>query len=304
MLLSNLTSSVPLTTTLSLLLIPVLPLLPNPKASPPQLQTYYLPSSRSASSIPPPNLPLPTEEVTVEYLPPLGLLVEAFVQGAAAEQKAKDGGDDKAGARKGDCHFLATVISNLSVVCRSFHLGESHVHFNGILMTLFLVSSSFPLSANPFSRLPSRSLGILSRSFLLFRTRFSPSRSSASFSSSLSTPTLFAAEESLARSSEVALPVEVYPEFRSPPLHHLYIIRHIALSAQTHPLLLASEETSLAVPHLHENKLPALPTPAYVRGVDVLPKILGPLMGGEEVDIDVRGLSHNFPMVYMVLTFL
>lgn len=117
MLLSNLTSSLPLTKSLSLLLVPFLPLLPDPKASPPMLQTYYLPSSRCASAIPPGNLPRGDEEVTVEFVPALSLLVDAFVQGGGVEGVVEEGDEKKVkGARKGDCHFLATVMSNLSVV--------------------------------------------------------------------------------------------------------------------------------------------------------------------------------------------
>lgn len=119
MLLSNLTSSLPLTKTLSTLRIPIVPLVPNTKASPPQLQTYYLPSSRCASATAPGNMPIGDVEVTVEFLPPLTLLVEAFVQGAGAESVASkdENGESKKGVqRKGDCHFLATVFSNLSMV--------------------------------------------------------------------------------------------------------------------------------------------------------------------------------------------
>jgi hypothetical protein len=64
-------------------------------------------------------MPIGEVEVTVEFLPPLTLLVEAFVQGAGAESvadKEKEEEGKKSVQRKGDCHFLATVFSNLSMV--------------------------------------------------------------------------------------------------------------------------------------------------------------------------------------------
>lgn len=44
----------------------------------------------------------------------------------------------------------------------------------------------------------------------------------------------------------------------------------------------------MVVPHLSDNQLAQTgeATTIEVRGIDVLPKILGPLMGGEEIDID------------------
>lgn len=128
MLLSNITSSLAITKSLSTLLIPFIPLVPNTKITPPHLQTYYLPSSRSASALPPPNMAPPNEEVTIEYVPCLSLLVEAFIQGAAAGDAGKESEEEKKGVRKGDCHFLATVFSNLSVVRCGFFLLSSSAH--------------------------------------------------------------------------------------------------------------------------------------------------------------------------------
>lgn len=113
MVLSNLTSSPLIISSLATLVIPFVPIVPNPTASPPQLATYYLPSSRCASATPPANMPTGQEEVTVEYVPALGLLVEAFTQGAYVN--SQEPGKNEL-ARKGDCHFLATVFSNLATV--------------------------------------------------------------------------------------------------------------------------------------------------------------------------------------------
>lgn len=69
----------------------------------------------------------------------------------------------------------------------------------------------------------------------------------------------------------------------------LSTLKHVAMSAQTHALLITPEEETVNVPHLldnpHTRSGPL--TDVKVRGVDVLPKILGPLMGGEDIDIDV-----------------
>lgn len=115
MVLSNLTSSPLIVSSLSTLVVPFVPLVPVPSASPPQLSTYYLPSSRCASATPPANMPTGQVEVTIEYVACVGLLVEAFCQGAYVgdtEEEMKK----NVMARKGDCHFLATVFANLSTV--------------------------------------------------------------------------------------------------------------------------------------------------------------------------------------------
>lgn len=86
------------------------------------------------------------------------------------------------------------------------------------------------------------------------------------------------------------------------------------MSAQTHALLITPETETVLVPHLldnpqtHDGPL----TDTEVRGVDVLPKILGPLMGGEDIDIDVRpppslphlSLHPSLPPSRRRLTFL
>ena len=74
----------------------------------------------------------------------------------------------------------------------------------------------------------------------------------------------------------------------------LSTLKHIAMSAQTHSLLITPESEIVSVPHLlddQESKEGPV-SDVKVRGVDVLTKVLGPLMGGEEIDIDVSMLSH------------
>ncbi|KAL7417922.1 hypothetical protein BDY24DRAFT_373360 [Mrakia frigida] len=240
MLLSNLTSSLPLTKSLSTLLIPYLPLLPDPKSKPAQLQTYYLPSSRCASATPPGNLPRGDEEVTVEFVPALSLLVEAFVQGGGVDgvKESEDGEQKEVGARKGDVHFLATVFSNLSVLPP---------------IRQALLSPALDYPKHPLSKIEPLPDLLLTESLLSKLLIFTEHKDTIRRGGVLST------------------------------------LKHIALSSQTHPILLASEDVTVSVPHLSENPLPTdgtKPTKTKVRGVDVLPKVLGPLMGGEEIDLD------------------
>ncbi|CED83228.1 Uncharacterized conserved protein [Phaffia rhodozyma] len=237
MLLSNITSSLAITKSLSTLLIPFIPLLPNSTINPPHLQTYYLPSSRSASALPPPNMALPNQEVTVEYVPCLSLLVEAFIQGAAAGEPGKEGEEAKKGTRKGDCHFLATVFSNLSML-------------PPIRQALLSPAVEYP--KHPESTLPATPEALRSESLLSKLLIFTEHKDTIRRGGVLST------------------------------------LKHIAMSAQTHPLLLTLEDSLIAVPHLSDNPLARSgdTTSIEIRGVDVLPKILGPLMGGEEIDLD------------------
>jgi hypothetical protein len=117
MLLSNLTSHPNLVAHIASLKIPVIPL-PLSKTYPP----YFLPASLSATSTIHPDFRDPTigsankeagqeEEREVEGL---RALVQAFEDGAS------DGVKDSKGKRKGECHFLASVFANISMVCSIF----------------------------------------------------------------------------------------------------------------------------------------------------------------------------------------
>lgn len=62
------------------------------------------------------------------------------------------------------------------------------------------------------------------------------------------------------------------------------------MSAQTHALLITPESEIVNVPHLvdDQEQKDGPVTEVKVRGIDIVTKVLGPLMGGEEIDIDVR----------------
>lgn len=114
MLLSNLTSHPSLVPMIADLKVPIVPL-PQAKEYPP----YYLPACASGSSTIhpefrdtsfgiPPNAEAGQEpERDVEAV---RALVQAFEDGAS------DGVRDSNGKRKGECHFLASVFANLSMV--------------------------------------------------------------------------------------------------------------------------------------------------------------------------------------------
>jgi hypothetical protein len=113
MLLSNLTSHPALVPQIAALRIPIIPL-PTSAHYPP----YFLPASLSATSTIHPDFRDPTigpankeagqeEERDIEGL---RALVQAFEDGAS------DGVKDSKGKRKGECHFLASVFANVSIV--------------------------------------------------------------------------------------------------------------------------------------------------------------------------------------------
>jgi hypothetical protein len=113
MLLSNLTSHPSLLPAIATLTIPIVPL-PKSKQYPP----YFLPASASSSStthrdywnpeISPPNVEAGQEpEREIEGI---RALVQAFEDGAA------EGVKEGSGKRKGECHFLASVFANISMV--------------------------------------------------------------------------------------------------------------------------------------------------------------------------------------------
>ncbi len=52
------------------------------------------------------------------------------------------------------------------------------------------------------------------------------------------------------------------------------------MDRSSHPFLLATELDRIVLPNSDPKRM--------VKGVDVLPWVLGPLMGGEEVDLEVR----------------
>lgn len=77
----------------------------------------------------------------------------------------------------------------------------------------------------------------------------------------------------------------------------LSTLKHVAMSAQTHALLITPESEIVNVPHLvdDQEQKEGPVTEVKVRGIDIVTKVLGPLMGGEEIDIDVRfslSLTH------------
>lgn len=124
MLLSNLTSHPSLLPAIVSLTIPIIPL-PKSKHYPP----YFLPSSASASStthpdyrdpeVSPPNAEAGQEpERQVEGI---RALVQAFEDGAA------EGVKEGSGKRKGECHFLASVFANISMVSTSQYQTQTSV---------------------------------------------------------------------------------------------------------------------------------------------------------------------------------
>lgn len=113
MLLSNLTSHASLVPTFASLKIPVVPL-PQSKHYPP----YYLPAAASASSTIHPDYRDPAfgtvrSEVGQEDerdIEAMRALAQAFEDGAS------EGVKEGKGKRKGECHFLASVFANISMV--------------------------------------------------------------------------------------------------------------------------------------------------------------------------------------------
>jgi hypothetical protein len=270
MVLSNLTSSPLIISSLSTLVIPFVPLVPKPTASPPQLATYYLPSSRCASATPPANMPTGQVEVTIEYVACLGLLVEAFCQGAYVGDTEEEMKKNVL-ARKGDCHFLATVFSNLSTVRRTCRPVTSVC--DATLKPSF--GTPFPSPPRPLQLPPIRQALLSPAPQYPIHADYSPPPVDAQIAteSVLSKLLIFTEHKDTIRRGGV-----------------LSTLKHVAMSAQTHSLLITPEEETVNVPHLldnpHTRSGPL--TDVKVRGVDVLPKILGPLMGGEDIDIDVR----------------
>lgn len=113
MLLSNLTSHPSLLPPIANITVPLIPL-PESKHHPP----YYFPATASASSTMHPDFRDPTfgkpnQEVGQEDerdVEGLRALVQAFEDGAG------EGVKEGKGKRKGECHFLASVFTNVSMV--------------------------------------------------------------------------------------------------------------------------------------------------------------------------------------------
>ncbi|RSH87013.1 hypothetical protein EHS25_003501 [Saitozyma podzolica] len=113
MLLSNLTSHPSLVPVFAALTVPVVPL-PGSSHYPP----YFLPAAASASSTihpdfrdpayGPPNADVGQEEA--REVQAVRALVQAFEEGAG------EGVKDGKGKRKGECHFLASVFANISMI--------------------------------------------------------------------------------------------------------------------------------------------------------------------------------------------
>jgi hypothetical protein len=112
MLLSNLTSHATLVPAMAQLTVPIIPL-PLSKHTP-----WFLPASASGSSTTHPDyrdpaVMGPNKEAGQEperEIQAIRALVQAFEDGAS------DGVRDNVGKRKGECHFLASVFANLSMV--------------------------------------------------------------------------------------------------------------------------------------------------------------------------------------------
>lgn len=122
MLLSNLTSHPALVPTMAALTVPIVPL-PLSKHYPP----YYLPACASASSTIHPDFRdtsmgiAPNAEAGQEEereIEAVRALVQAFEDGAG------EGVRDSNGKRKGECHFLASVFANLSMVSSNIATGS------------------------------------------------------------------------------------------------------------------------------------------------------------------------------------
>ncbi|KAL1412416.1 Protein hgh1 [Vanrija albida] len=219
MLLSNLSSHPAIVPTIAHLTVPIVAL-PLSKHFPP----YYFPACASASStIHPdyrdPAFVPPNKEAGQEperQVEAVRALVQAFEDGAS------EGVKEGKGKRKGDCHFLASVFANISMVPAT----------RGILLT---PQPTFP----------------------------APSK-----------------EETPSDDEEPLLSkIVVYSEFPDTIRRGgtLGTIKNCAMDRACHPWLLATEDERV--------RLPSDPSRS-VKGVDVLPWVLGPLMGPEEYDAD------------------
>ncbi|KAL7422943.1 Protein hgh1 [Cryptotrichosporon argae] len=218
MLLSNLTSHPTILPTIAALTIPVVPL-PLSKHYPP----YYLPASASGSStVQPdfrePSVMPPNREAGQEderEIEGLRALVQAFEDGAS------DGVKDNKGKRKGECHFLASVFANVSML-------------PAIRSLLLTPRPPFP---EPSTATPSEDDEPLLSKIVVYTEHADIIRRGGT----------------------------------------LGCIKNCAMDRSSMPWLLASEHDRV--------RLPSDPS-RVVKGVDVLPWVLSPLMGPEEYDID------------------
>ncbi|KAK4688753.1 hypothetical protein P7C73_g1356, partial [Tremellales sp. Uapishka_1] len=215
MLLSNISSHPSLIAQLTSLTIPLIPL-PESKIYPP----YFLPASMSASS-----------SVHADYRDPsfgqrseVGQEGEREIEGIRAlvqafEDGAIEGTKDNKGKRKGDCHFLASVFANISMIPSTRHL-------------LLTPQPPFPAPLSAKQEETDEPL--------------------------LSKIVVYTEHENVIRRGGA-----------------LGCIKNCAMDRASMGWLLASEDDRV--------KLPSDPS-RVVKGVDVLPWVLSPLMGPEEYD--------------------
>ena len=257
MLLSNLTSHPSLLPLIAHLTIPIIPL-PKSEHYPP----YFFPAAASASSTIHPDFRDPvfdntnSEERQAGERETDGLraLVQAFEDGAS------DGVKEGKGKRKGECHFLSSVFANVSMVSLPL--------FSLQILTVGQVPATRPLLLTP-------------------------------------RPPFHQPASSLPNETDEPLLAKIVVFTEHPDTIRrggaLGCIKNCAMDRGSMGWLLASEsETGLSNPRhsaealapLAERvRLPSDPT-RKVKGVDVLPWVLGPLMGPEEYDIEVY-LAHG-----------
>ncbi|ORY28047.1 cytoplasm protein [Naematelia encephala] len=217
MLLSNLTSHASLIPLLTPLTIPIIPLSKS-KHYPP----YFLPATASASSTIHPDWRDPAFGINLEAgqedereIEGIRALVQAFEDGAG------EGVKEGKGKRKGECHFLASVFANISMLPSTRQV-------------LLIPRPSFP---QPSSAAPSEDDEPLLAKIVVYTEH----------------------PDTIRRGGALGC------------------IKNSAMDRASMPWLLASENDRV--------RLPSDPS-RRVKGVDVLPWVLSPIMGPEEYDID------------------
>jgi hypothetical protein len=237
MLLSNLTASSAACAALLSLQIDIItePTFPN---------SYYPPQSRCGTSVAP--TPYPAGEAQAVLALPL--LLDAFVQGAVADESA----DSATRIRKGSGHFLSSVFANLSTVSVT------------IVSPTFLTLSYYVVSG---------------------WTKFLPHTSATKCTRTRRTAGVPAGEAhpfhrtqghhpQRRRRFDIKVPEPSYPLilFISIPF------RNCAFHAPGHQALLCQDSANVSVP----------PSVTVAPGIDALPYLLLPLAGPEEFDLEVR----------------
>lgn len=209
-----------------------------------------------------------SEEEQVEGL---RALVQAFEDGSG-EGVAKG-----EGKRKGECHFLASVFANVSTVSTELRAYQMQSNMHSCWLKLQLPSTR-SLLLTPYPPFPQ------------------PSTS---------------APETPETTSDTALEYEPLLSKLTPYTTHpdtirrggcLGAIKNIALDRGCHAFLLAGEGdrvrmTATGAVAASSSDETSNGGSELVRGVDVLPSVLGPLMGGEEYDMDVSYLPTSYDHV-------